>query len=64
MIDEADNGANFRRRFARSLLPELAQAHPVTQFKSMPIQLRSYFHDVTLLKFIDEPRNIKLCAGA
>jgi hypothetical protein len=64
MIDEADNGASFRRRFARSLFPELAQAHPVTQFKPMLIQLRSYFHDLTLLKFMDEPQHIKLCARA
>jgi hypothetical protein len=60
MIDEADNRASFRRRFARSLLPELAQAHPVTQFKPMLIQLRYYFHDLTLLKFMDDTAAYKV----
>jgi len=63
MIDEADNGASFRRRFARSLLPELAQAHPVAQFKPMLIQLRSYFHDLTLLKFMDDTAAYKVVRG-
>jgi hypothetical protein len=45
MIDETDNGPDFRRRLPRSLLSELAQAHPVTQFKPVLIQARSCFHD-------------------